>query len=196
METKINLGTVPVVERMGCWRGGNKVATYSLSVKEVAVDLETATAESLFAEAADRDKTELALKTADLTCIDRLMGLYLIGPESGYPVKIGISDTVKARLSALQTGSWEKVKLHALLWLFGYDAYGVEQAVLKEAKRIGCHERGEWLSLTPVSAMDMVIDAARAEGVRVFTSAMAVENQGRALMHLDRASRMCGNGIF
>jgi hypothetical protein len=39
--------------------------------------------------------------------------VYVIGPTEGFPCKIGVAGNIEKRLCSLQTGSWERLYIHA-----------------------------------------------------------------------------------
>ena len=184
MNTKINLGDVPSEETVARGRGGKDRREPVFYFNQVSL-CHRCDPSKLLAEVGCPDKIELARKASAVKTIDRLIGLYLLGPLCGFPVKVGIATDPIVRLSALQSGSYEDMTLHAVLWSLKYPE--IEMAVLNEAKRIGIHERGEWIAASPRSSLEMVLDAAELEGAVLFTSAMYVENTGRALVALDAA---------
>jgi hypothetical protein len=80
----------------------------------------------------------------------RLSFIYLIGPESGFPIKIGHATSVTGRLSALQMGCWEKLKIHHTITVTRDIAADVERRIHHKfgADRL----RGEWYSVTVETA--------------------------------------------
>lgn len=189
MGTKVDLGAIVTLQREVTFRGGGKWFTLSIPFLELSIDFAKATPEALLAEAGDLDKIELASRVSEYKQVECYNCLYVIGPVAGFPMKIGITDRIKQRLSNLQSSSWQELRLYALLWGPGAAAFRVEQRVIADAKRTGIHERGEWVSTTPASIMDMVIDAARVERQPLMTSAMAIENKGRMMVAQDAAVR-------
>lgn len=187
METKIDLGDIVTLQREVTFRGGAKWDTLAIPFLELSIDFSNATPEGLLAEAGDLDKIELASKVSEYKQVECYNCLYIVGPVAGFPMKIGITDRIKHRLSNLQSSSWQELRLYALLWGPGSAAFSVEQRVMADAKRTGIHERGEWIATTPASLMDMVIDAARVERQPLMTSAMAIENKGRMMVAQDAA---------
>lgn len=185
MDTKINLGGIPTREREVYFHGGSKWAAFAIPFVELSIDFTKVSPEQLLTEISDEDKIDLAVRTAEYKQVECYGSLYVIGPTSGYPMKIGITDRIKHRLSSIQSGSWQEIKLFALLWGPGPAAFLTEQRVLADAKRTGIHERGEWIATTPTSLIDMVIDAALVVREPLMTSAMALENKGRMMRAVD-----------
>lgn len=181
----MNLGGIPTREREVYFHGGEKYRAFTVPFIELSIDFAKVEPEQLLAEISDEDKIGLATKIAEYKQVECYNCLYAIGPVAGYPMKIGITDRIKSRLSSIQTGSWQELKLFGLLWGPGPSAYCTEQRVLSDAKRTGLHERGEWIATTPVSLIDMVIDAAKAVREPLMTSAMAIENKGRMMLAMD-----------
>ena len=81
------------------------------------------------------------------------MFIYVIGTDTGYQ-KIGISKDVNKRLSALQTGNPNKLKIHYSEEVQDDRAYLIEQQIHKEIKLHNIS--GEWFDITPIEAMQEV----------------------------------------
>lgn len=79
------------------------------------------------------------------------------------PVKIGYADTPTKRLAQLQTGNWQPLELSAVVPVLG--AGGVELRAHEIASTNRLH--GEWFNLSPLHAVEIVIEAAECCGAEV-----------------------------
>lgn len=72
--------------------------------------------------------------------------VYIIAPEAGYPVKIGVAEKPTKRLSGIQTGCWEELVIHGLYQANNRgDAYRLEKL---SHKRLGDRKMtGEWFNV-------------------------------------------------
>lgn len=75
----------------------------------------------------------------------RLSYVYLIGPESASPLKVGIAANIDKRLCSLQIGNWQPLKVHHTVSVTATQAAAVERHMHREfkAKRL----RGEWFDI-------------------------------------------------
>jgi hypothetical protein len=71
----------------------------------------------------------------------RLTYVYLIGPDEG-PFKVGFASNIATRLSSLQIGCWEELKIHHTVSVPAPLAERIEKSVHHIFK--GAHIRGEW----------------------------------------------------
>lgn len=75
-------------------------------------------------------------------------GVYVIGPERGMPVKIGIALNVPKRLATLQTSQWDKLVVHGYRWCENQvAAKKVEKATHLNLKNKQKLMAGEWFSV-------------------------------------------------
>lgn len=82
------------------------------------------------------------------------MYIYVIGPENG-PQKIGITNNLKHRLRAIQTGNPDKLFVHHFEEIDASRVRLLERKIHLELvhKRL----KGEWFNLTVEEAIDFVI---------------------------------------
>lgn len=80
-------------------------------------------------------------------------GVYVIG-SAGHPIKIGITNNVRARLSSLRTSSPADLRVYAFMEAPEGRAWNIEQE---------CHRRiadyrlnGEWFNYDPYDAIELV----------------------------------------
>jgi hypothetical protein len=85
--------------------------------------------------------------------------VYLIGPESGAAVKVGKAVNLAARLSSLQTGSWEAIGVRAAVVVPMSVAKDVE--ALAHRRLAGQRTRGEWFAGDLEHLTSVVLGAAR-----------------------------------
>ncbi len=187
MNIRVDLGGIVPLLTPVQRSGGTRLHSHTLDIAELSIDLSANSPEAVLREAGNSDKNEIARDVSGYVSVERYCALYLVGPVCGFPVKIGITDDPRSRLSSLQTGNHEKIIAHAIFWTTLGGAFAIEQKVIKTAKAADMHERGEWLTATPSTAVDMVMEAAAQERVSLFTSAMAIENRGRMMRALDKA---------
>ena len=87
--------------------------------------------------------------------------VYVVGVD-GLPVsKIGISTNPIKRFDSLQENNWSDLYLFAVLWLSKRGAGKLETTALQAAREMGCHLRGEWVSMDADEAFHTVLKAAR-----------------------------------
>lgn len=75
----------------------------------------------------------------------RLSNVYLIGPESGSPLKIGVARNVQTRLCELQIGNWQTLKVHHVASVTATIASSVEAHLHRHFA--GKALRGEWFDV-------------------------------------------------
>lgn len=189
MNTKVDIGTIPVKEAQTRCNGGCNWGNFIFHIDQLRVDLDACSPRSLLSEAGDLKKTILARKASKYLDVQNYTALYVVGPMSGFPVKVGIAEDPITRLAGMQVGNHERLIAHAVFWTA--DAAYVEHAVQKAAKRIGIHEHGEWIAATPLTAVEMIMEAAKDLSVDLFTSGIYVENRGRMMIALE-ASKVEG----
>jgi predicted GIY-YIG superfamily endonuclease len=82
------------------------------------------------------------------------MFIYVIGPEDG-PQKIGITNNLKTRLMAIQTGNPDKLYVHHFEEVNPKRVRMLEKKIHSELnyKKL----KGEWFNITKEDAVDYVI---------------------------------------
>lgn len=87
-----------------------------------------------------------------------LWWIYILGPESGWPVKIGYTKNMIKRAEMLQTAHWERLVLHKR-----YAVVSKSQAIKLERlvhKRLTDHKLlGEWFNIFGEDAIKAVDEA-------------------------------------
>lgn len=98
-----------------------------------------------------------------------LAALYVVSPEGEQVSKIGIAINPFDRLKYLQGGCWLKLHIKALFWFTDIsNAASLEYASLQLAKQERVRLQGEWVDLSHLEAVGLILTAARIEH-RVFT---------------------------
>ena len=136
-------------------------------------------------EVIDWEKPEIAPPYSDFTGFPSVTwyrrlyatAVYVIGPHNGDHCKIGMSVSPVVRLSELQIGSWDRLKVHFALFIYDDRAYEVEQAALSLAGFRGAEIRGEWVGMKPIDAFRMVLDAAEIAKVHACNFETAARNE-------------------
>jgi len=75
--------------------------------------------------------------------------------------KVGISAEPVARFDQLQATNWSELYLFGVIWFPSKGAGKAETAVLRAAKEMECHLRGEWLSLDANETFELALKACR-----------------------------------
>jgi hypothetical protein len=82
--------------------------------------------------------------------------IYVVGPDSGFPCKVGVAENVKKRLSGLQTGNWEKLYIyHTEEMNSKSDAYRTEKIIHKRLKEHNIN--GEWFNLLASDLIKQIV---------------------------------------
>jgi hypothetical protein len=72
--------------------------------------------------------------------------IYVIGPDSGFPSKIGVAENIDKRLANLQCANWERLYVYETFKMPSKgDAYRIER-IIKNRLKANCI-RGEWFNL-------------------------------------------------
>lgn len=124
----------------------------------------------------------LELRQPELSIVDRLLAsdcrspnvrdavssdygasgfVYVICPDTESVCKIGMSTFVGGRLSGLQTGSWDELRLAAVVGVISGSMSVLERATHAILTDGGKHRRGEWFNVDEVEAVETIILAAR-----------------------------------
>lgn len=114
--------------------------------------------------------------------------MYAVSPTPRGPTKIGVAANLKARVSAIQTGCYDKVHVGYFGAFYAPSRYGaklgageafatceavahlLEQAAHSRLKKEEKHRRGEWFDIGPVEAGLMVEKIAREVGLKPMIS--------------------------
>jgi hypothetical protein len=94
-------------------------------------------------------------------------GVYIIGPENRWPLKIGISERAYTRVNTLQTAHWSRIDCHGY-WICENraEAAKVEKKahdLLKDTR----HLMGEWFDVDVKKAAETILFAAQSVGVEM-----------------------------
>jgi len=179
---------VPFIDRDKVTSSARKRGSIGgVSFVERRIDIKKASAEQVAAAITDPLTIRCATNAAQDRDTNFYESIYCIGPEDGFPLKVGIAGSAEMRISALQTGNWQKLRLHGLLFSDAGDALAIEQLVHKKAKKANIAERGEWIWASLVSAVDLIMEAANDLDHKLMTPAMAFYNQGMAMRARDKA---------
>jgi len=91
--------------------------------------------------------------------------------------KVGISAIPLRRRAHLQNAHYAELKIGGLVWTEKCpDAEKIERLVLRAAREMGIHVRGEWLATDASEVLELAIKAARHADVLISDSAMAMNN--------------------
>lgn len=72
--------------------------------------------------------------------------IYVVGPDSGFPSKIGVAENINRRLANLQSANWETLYVYETFNMSSKgDAYRIER-IIKNRLKQHCI-RGEWFNL-------------------------------------------------
>lgn len=116
-------------------------------------------------------------------------GVYLIGPQKRWPLKVGISESAYKRIDALQTAHWQQIDCHAY-WICENKraAALVERkahALLKDGPR---HMMGEWFDIDINKAREIVVFAAQSVGVEIVSDLPRVDKFKKVFAYLEVAA--------
>lgn len=177
----------PFVEHHKEVHAARRYGSVPVSFLERTLDLRKATARIVSVAAFHKRNIDMATMVMQNRDNNSYSLIYFVGPEEGFPIKIGVSDKPWTRLSGLQTGNWQKLVMHGALWTNGVSSI-VEKAAHRIARKAGILERGEWVWSGIETAIDMVLEAAVATEQKLLTPAMVIHNQGMAMLARDKAA--------
>lgn len=117
-------------------------------------------------------------------------GVYLVAPESGTPVKIGISETAVKRLAQLQTSHWQRL----VIWDYWicenrHAAQKVEKKAHTLLQDLNKHLLGEWFDMRGEAVSRVVEFAAMHEAVELVQEIPNNDKFREVVEYLDRAVR-------
>lgn len=94
--------------------------------------------------------------------------VYVISPDSQWPVKVGISSSPKNRLSGLQSAYWRRLEVAECFWVeTKSDALEIERAVHDHFAEKGKWLLGEWVDARAAEAREQVEWASVISGIPV-----------------------------
>lgn len=82
--------------------------------------------------------------------------VYIIGAEELIPIKIGRTKDVWRRIEQMQTGNPYRLNLYGAFWGKKAAVYSLEWHVHKVLREFGLCESGEWFSVEPEIAEELV----------------------------------------
>ena len=93
-----------------------------------------------------------------------LTGVYVVGPESARPVRIGAGRNVNKRVAEIAKAHWQPVQLHGVFW---FDGERAADAVREECRRrlASARIKGEWFDVDGAAALELIHTTAGELGV-------------------------------
>lgn len=98
--------------------------------------------------------------------------VYVVAPKSREACKIGMAKNPAARLSGIQTGSWQEMELCGIFWCIYGNAEILERAAINAAKAAGFHLKGEWFDASPEFLAIVIAASAKGLDTKVADSNM------------------------
>lgn len=105
--------------------------------------------------------------------------VYVAGKLYTTGCKVGTSSNPIDRLRPMQSNTAPDLFLAALFWTIGDTPFALERMSINEAGSRGKRFHGEWLSMDPESAAEMIYQRAQDRGVAFATSWMHLRNMER-----------------
>lgn len=99
-------------------------------------------------------------------------------PGSGH-CKIGVAHDPRLRLEGFQIAHWAPIAFTALFWVMDGSATGLEMLAHRVASKIMKKGRGEWVTMEPDEAANLVATVALSSPVKIADSAMWMRNRER-----------------
>lgn len=97
------------------------------------------------------------------------VGLYVIGPKTGWPLIFGVSKYPDDAWRAIKRGHWDLHELHAFIWTPGKPTADRLKAKLAERLTAFCQfENPEWYNITVSELLSHIEDIARQERIELF----------------------------
>lgn len=95
--------------------------------------------------------------------------LYIVSPDGDWPCKVGISTNASKRLIGLQTSVWKPLRVAHCYWTATvHQARALEKAIHKRLTEDNAWLHGEWFSMRPSEAKEIVEFVAMVEGIELF----------------------------
>lgn len=114
--------------------------------------------------------------------------VYVIEPQSGAAVKVGVSADPLSRLTGLQAGCHEQMTIRALFWMPSNQAYGIERVTLRVIAKMGLRLSGEWCDMSATDLAGTIACVIKSnEAVQVSDSEMEIANIGFVYAQDDEA---------
>jgi hypothetical protein len=86
--------------------------------------------------------------------------VYLIAPETGWPVKVGYGKNLVTRLGQLQVGCWETLRVQKKYHVPNKSAaMSMERLIHKKLDQLNKRKKGEWFNLFVDDAIIVVEEA-------------------------------------
>jgi hypothetical protein len=86
--------------------------------------------------------------------------VYIVADDTAGQFKIGMTRSPKSRLSALQTGSTNNLRIVGLVIIGGQNGRNLERSLHAEYKRRQAHVKGEWFTGDPIKELPFIRDFA------------------------------------
>lgn len=103
--------------------------------------------------------------------------------------KVGVTHSPNSRIAALQNAHYRPLRFHSLLWFdTSEQATLVEGLVLKAAREMEIHERGEWMATDATEVAMLSLKAARYAGAPCRDSKTALEDFANSRITLKAAT--------
>lgn len=106
--------------------------------------------------------------------------IYLVTPERGWPLKVGISEDPVKRILQLQNAHYETLVFQRFWWLPGIAIASRIEADFKNDLAED-NIRGEWFKLNPERASEYIERAITAAGIRSLTQSEMEKQYDRAM---------------
>lgn len=105
------------------------------------------------------------------------VGVYIIGPRSGYPTIFGVASRPGDAYNAIKRGHWELHQVHAFAWTPGRPAaLRLKEKLAERLAAKQSFENPEWYDASVAEVLGHLEDIARLERVELFDD---VEHQRR-----------------
>jgi hypothetical protein len=99
-----------------------------------------------------------------------LTAIYVIGPASGRPIKIGYAKRPRHRLETIKVGHWEKIIIHDAYWVANTAiAKAVEDATHAVLERQKLRLAGEWFDISASDGMAAIALVLESMGLQLMT---------------------------
>lgn len=109
---------------------------------------------------------------ADYNC-----AIYAIEAQGFRHTKVGISHKPVHRTIGMQTSHFAPLQMVGCVWAADYKAAEkIERLVIRAAKEMRIHARGEWLNATGEEVIHLILKAARFAKAKVCDGDMAMQN--------------------
>lgn len=115
-------------------------------------------------------------------------GVYIIGPEKRWPLKIGISERAYARINELQTAHWQRIDCHGYWICENKRAAALVEKKAHELLKDTHHLMGEWFDIDFKKAAETILFAAQSAGVELVADLPKIDKFKQVHSYLDLAA--------